>query len=153
MEYTQDRLIRQAREAILATNFGQATPRLNTVAPKPNIPAGFSPTFKAARGRSNATTAKLRWRVGQRRCALVPGFVGRRRRQLGGFRIFLSMRPIMWRVYLLMWLGWVTCMGAMIWVPTSAVIIDYFVGQYRQTGARGTLSARRFVGQALLQHL
>ena len=51
MEYTQDRLIRQAREAIVATSLASAA-QIELVAPKPNIPADLAfPTFKAARDR------------------------------------------------------------------------------------------------------
>jgi arginyl-tRNA synthetase len=51
MEYTQDRLIRQAREAIVATNLASDA-QIELVAPKPNIPADLAfPTFKAARDR------------------------------------------------------------------------------------------------------
>ena len=49
MEYTLDRLHRQAREAILATGLVPAE-HIELVAPKPNIPADVAfPTFKAAR--------------------------------------------------------------------------------------------------------
>ena len=51
MEYTQDRLMRQAREAIVATNLASDA-QIELVAPKPNIPADVAfPTFKAARDR------------------------------------------------------------------------------------------------------
>jgi arginyl-tRNA synthetase len=54
MEYTQDRLIRQAREAIVATSLASAA-QIELVAPKPNIPADLAfPTFKAARDRQMA---------------------------------------------------------------------------------------------------
>ncbi len=49
MEYTLDRLHRQAREAILATGLASQE-HIELVAPKPNIPADVAmPTFKAAR--------------------------------------------------------------------------------------------------------
>ncbi|MCX6016261.1 MAG: arginine--tRNA ligase [Chloroflexales bacterium] len=51
MEYTQDRLIRQASETIVATQMASAA-QIELVAPKPNIPADLAfPTFKAARDR------------------------------------------------------------------------------------------------------
>ena len=51
MEYTLDRLHRQAREAILATGLANHE-HIELVAPKPNIPADVAmPVFKAARDR------------------------------------------------------------------------------------------------------
>lgn len=51
MEYTHDRLMRQAREVIVATGLASAD-QVELVAPKPNIPADLAfPTFKAARER------------------------------------------------------------------------------------------------------
>ena len=51
MEYTLDRLHRQAREAIIATGLVPAD-QIELVAPKPNIPADVAfPTFKAARAK------------------------------------------------------------------------------------------------------
>ena len=51
MEYTLDRLHRQAREAILATGLANLE-HIELVAPKPNIPADVAmPVFKAARDR------------------------------------------------------------------------------------------------------
>jgi arginyl-tRNA synthetase len=51
MEYTHDRLMRQARDAIVATGLASAD-QVELVAPKPNIPADLAfPTFKAARER------------------------------------------------------------------------------------------------------
>lgn len=51
MEYTLDRFIRQAHEAIVASGLASAE-HIELVAPKPNIPADLAfPTFKAARER------------------------------------------------------------------------------------------------------
>lgn len=49
MEYTLDRFIRQAHDAIIASGLARAE-HIELVAPKPNIPADLAfPTFKAAR--------------------------------------------------------------------------------------------------------
>jgi arginyl-tRNA synthetase len=54
VEYTLDRFVREAREAILATQLAGAE-HIELVAPKPNIPADLAfPTFKAARDRQVA---------------------------------------------------------------------------------------------------
>lgn len=54
MEYTLDRFVREAREAIIATQLAGAE-HIELVAPKPNIPADLAfPTFKAARERQIA---------------------------------------------------------------------------------------------------
>ncbi|MBM4413079.1 MAG: arginine--tRNA ligase, partial [Chloroflexi bacterium] len=49
MEYTLDRFIRQAHDAIITSGLARAE-HIELVAPKPNIPADLAfPTFKAAR--------------------------------------------------------------------------------------------------------